>query len=371
MSGRGLTVGGRIDRYVARLFLTSFATALLIVVGLFLVFDVATNLDSFVEPLKDGTKMPGSLIVRYYVLTIPFLYLQAGPFVTLLAGMFTVSKLLKHNETTAALAAGVSARRLLAPVVVGAVLAAAGMFALRETLASTLANDRERVLYVLENKQTDQVYTGVHMRTLNGSVVTLSEFRPRTGKPPVAEARGLSVISSVSQLWQINADRAVFVRKSDGSASWQLEKGVRKDFAGEQPVDELEGFDFTPDLVLTYCRAAGPAHVLDLSYSEARELAQRSPDDRLYQMVLQYHVTFPLGNIVLVLIGLPLLMHHERRRGARNLAAGSCLCILYFAADFVFRKLGMENALEPKMAAWMPILVFGSLGIVLFDSMKS
>src|SRR5439155_22585856 len=173
---------------------------------------------------------------RYYVLTIPFLYLQVGPFVTLVAGMFTVSKLLKHNETTAALAAGVSARRLLAPVVIGAALAAAGMFALRETLATTLAKQRDKVFYVLDKKQLDQVYTGVHIRSLDGSVVTLSEFRPATGNPPVPEARGLTVIPlALSQSWRIDADRAVFVRKSDGTTGWQLENGTRQDVAGRQP----------------------------------------------------------------------------------------------------------------------------------------
>jgi lipopolysaccharide export LptBFGC system permease protein LptF len=47
------------------------------------------------------------------------------------------------------------------------------------------------------------------------------------------------------------------------------------------------------------------------------------------------------------------------------------LCILYFAADLVFRNLGLQASLDPRFAAWMPILIFGSLGIVLFDSLRT
>ena len=159
-------------------------------------------------------------------------------------------------------------------------------------------------------------------------------------------------------------DAAAQTLYKDASVAFLLEKGRRLTFK-DADVEALHAFH--------------EARAIEPDSKEVRawidktntKLARRNPDDRSYQMVLQYHVTFPLGNVVLVLIGLPLLMHHERRRGARNLAAGSCLCILYFATDFVFRKLGLENALEPKMAAWMPILVFGSLGIVLFDSMKT
>jgi lipopolysaccharide export LptBFGC system permease protein LptF len=47
------------------------------------------------------------------------------------------------------------------------------------------------------------------------------------------------------------------------------------------------------------------------------------------------------------------------------------LCIGFFAADLVFRNLGLQATLDPRIAAWMPVLLFGSLGIVLYDSMRT
>jgi lipopolysaccharide export LptBFGC system permease protein LptF len=45
--------------------------------------------------------------------------------------------------------------------------------------------------------------------------------------------------------------------------------------------------------------------------------------------------------------------------------------VFYFAADFFFRNLGLGGNLDPRLASWLPILFFGSLGLVMFDSMRT
>jgi lipopolysaccharide export LptBFGC system permease protein LptF len=355
--------------YVARLFLTSYATALFVVVGLHFVLDFTSHIDEFLEPMKDGTPKPTVLIVRYYLLTLPYLFLQVGPFVTLVASLFTVSKLLKHQETIAALSAGISAHRLLAPVVVLAIGAGAAMFQMRESLAWGITAKREALHYILDKGAWDQVYEHLFLKDLSGSFVHLEEFRPLAGNPPHPEVKGLhATLNSLSQWVQVEADRATYVDDGGGGA-WHLENGVRREVTGDTPVDVLEGFEFTPELALTFARAKNAA--LELSYAETREMARRDPDNVVYQTLLQYHVTFPLANLVLVLVGVPLLMRYERRRVVASLAAACMLCILFFATDLVFRNLGLQASLDPRIAAWMPVLIFGSLGIVLFDSMRT
>lgn len=369
MNRKHLKFAGTLDRYVGALFVTSYATALLVVVGLFLVLDLASNVDEYLEPFKDGTPKPTVLIVRYYVLHLPFLYLQVAPFVTLVASLFTVSKLLKHNEVVAGLAAGVSAQRLLAPVVLLAGAVAVGVFGLREAISGPLGQKRDALHDQLRKNNPEQVYTNLFLKDLNGSNVHLEEFRPATGDPPYAEVRGFSAyLPSSQKIVTIQAARAVFVRRGEGTG-WRLEHGVRTEVTGSRPVEMLEGFDFTPSLALTFARAQEMP--LELSYGQVRDLARRDPDNVVYQTLLQYHVTFPLGNLVLVLVGVPLLMRHERRGGVASLAAACLLCITFFAADLVFRNLGMQAALDPRMAVWLPVILFGSLGIVLYDGMRT
>jgi len=373
-----LKIGGRLDRYVGSLFLGGYATAFLLVVGLFLILSMASNLDDYLEPWPDGSRVPTVILLRYYALTVPFVFLQLAPFVTLVAGMFTVTRLLRHQEAVASLAAGISAHRLLAPVFLGGFLVTAGMFGMREFMSAPLfkgasvANKRDALLFVLEEQSFERVYENLWLRDLEGSVVHLQEFRPATGDPPVAEARGIEATVNRSSEWiTIAADRAVYVQR-DGHPDWMLEGGQRREIQGNQTVRDvtwLDEFPFTPELALSFHRARERPH--ELSFEEARQLARRDPDSVVYQTLLQYHLTFPLANLVLLLVGLPMLMRYERGRGTEGLALGCLLCVFYFAADFVFRNLGFGGNLDPKLAAWLPVLFFGSLGLVLFDSMRT
>lgn len=369
---RRLAIGGILDRYVGGVFLSSYATALLVVVGLVFVMDVASNLERYMRPWEDGSEPPALYLVRYYVLNIPFLFLQSAPFVTLAAGLFTVAKLLKHNEIAAGMAAGLSARRITASIFLGGVLAAFGSFWLREWVSAQVLPQRDAVRFVLEEQSYDRVYENVWLRNLDGSVLRLGEFRPAVGNPPRAEVRELEASLRVGAgIVRVEAERAVWVER-DGKLGWWLQKGVRKEIGErkeERAVDWLEGFDLTPELALTFHRARN--NPLELSFFEAVTLARRDPDNVVYQTLMQYYLTFALANVVLLLVGLPLLMRHERGRGLEGLAASLLLCVFFFGADFICRNLGIQGALDPLLASWAPVLVFGSLGVVLYDSMRT
>jgi lipopolysaccharide export system permease protein len=369
---RWLKCGGRLDRYVATLFLSSYATAFFVLVGLFLILDMAANLDEYVETWPGGGSAPILLIARYYLLNIPFQFLQVAPFITLVAGLFTASKLMKNSEVTAALAAGVSVQRLLTPVFVGAIVCGLLMLELRETLSSTLARQRDTAKYVLTHQQYDEVYSELWLRDLNGSVVHLKDYRPSAGDARVPEVRGLeATLRSAAQWSSTSASRAVYEERG-GRTAWWLEDGLRREVLGvdvKRAVDRLEGFEFGPELALSYHRAR--ENPLELSFGEARELARRDPDNVVYRTLLQYHLTFPLANLVLLLVGLPIMMRQTRGQGVEGVAAGCLLCIFYFATDFVMTNLGLQGAIDPYLAAWLPILTFGSLGLAMFESMDT
>jgi lipopolysaccharide export LptBFGC system permease protein LptF len=170
----------------------------------------------------------------------------------------------------------------------------------------------------------------------------------------------------------IRADRAVWREREDGVRAWRLENGRREDvgtFQEQHAIEWLEVIDFTPHDVLVAQK--GREREMELSFSETLELAARDPDDMRYQTLLQYHLTFPLANLVLLLVALPFLMGRERGHGAEGLVAGCLMCVLYFCIDFVTRALGMDGTLSPLMASWLPVLLFGSLGAALVHSMRS
>ena len=367
----GLLVGGNLDRYVGGLFLAAYATSLTLVVGLVVVLDVASNLQWF-EEWEDGSRVGLMTVVRYYLLQSPFLYLQVAPLVTVIAGMFTISKLVKHRENVAAKAAGISSRRVIAPVLLGGVVAAATMFGLREVATERLGFMRDTLYDVLENQRTERVLEDIWFRDLGGNVVRLREFRPAGGQPPVAEVRGLqATYEQAGVLKTIRAERAVWTALEDGPG-WLLYGGILKeteDQSRTRSIDVLEGVQFTPlDILIS---VKGELRPMELSYAELGQLARRDPDNVSFQTLLQYHLTFPLANLVLLMVAVPWMLGRERGKRLEGLVLGCLFCVFYFCVEFFTRALGMDGDLSPMMASWLPVLIFGSLGIVLVEALRT
>jgi lipopolysaccharide export LptBFGC system permease protein LptF len=359
---------GRLDRYVVAHFVGSYGTALFLVVGLYLVLDMANNAGQFLSS-EDGQGSPSrGVIMRYYLMQVPFLFLQVAPFVTLLAGLFTVNRLLKKNEVTAVLAAGVSVRRLLLPIFLLGCVLSIGMFVLRETLVETLADQRDRLHWKLTEGDQPRVYSNVVVHDLRGSLVFLERFWPGESEDSAPRAQGVvAIVAEADDYVRLDAESATW-----NGEGWDLVAGQRQvlgNTAATEDVSTLSDFDMDPGLALTYRRAR--AEPLELSFAEVERLIRREPDDTAFRTLWHYHLTFPLANLILLLVGLPLLFHYERGQGSERLMVGGILCVFYFAADFVFRNLGINGGLSPLLAAWTPVLAFGSLGLALFEGLRS
>lgn len=374
MNKRFLLPGGRLDRYVLMLFGASYSVAFFLVVGLFLIINLAGNLDEYFEPGEDGTAPSGALIAKYYLYNTPFIYLQVAPFVTMIAGLFTASKLVRNNEVVAALGAGISAQRLIAPILVGGLALAAAMFGLREFATESIGFRRDLALDRIVERREVPVYTEIWVvdpHAHGSNIVQVERFMTGGSNGAGARVDGLvATIKREDRLLTVSADVAIW---SDSQQRWILEgaelkvvEGPEEDATAE---DVLADVRFTPRDVHTIWK--GQSRPLDLSFRETTDLWRRDPDNSQLQTLVEYHKTFPLANVFLLLVALPFLVRHERGRQIEKVALGFVLCVFYFAADFITRSLGMQGNLSPLMASWLPVLFFGSLGVVFFSSMKS
>lgn len=365
----GLVLGGRLDRYVLSLFLGSYAVALLIVVGLFLIMNLARNLDEFLQPDETGVVPAGTLVLEYYVYEMPFLYLQVAPLVTLLAGLFSLTKLLRHNEVVAVLGAGISSHRLLLPMFVCAGVLALSMLGTREWFNERIGDRRDRLEDRLTEHRSVPESENLWIKDADGHPVRLGRWVD--GTPPTIEGvEAWRLTFAPEKRWLLTeAERAVW---DPFAGQWDLSGGSRQDIdhleRHPEPVEVIPAEAFTPGDVRRAVKSR--SRPLDLSFGEVRSLVGRDPDDIQLRTLLHHHLTFPLGHLVLPLVGLPLLLRRERAR-MEGLVGGFLFCVVYFGADFLCRSLGMRGVLTPLLAAWLPVLFFGSLGVVLFGSMRS
>ncbi|MEM7231464.1 MAG: LptF/LptG family permease, partial [Planctomycetota bacterium] len=114
---------------------------------------------------------------------------------------------------------------------------------------------------------------------------------------------------------------------------------------------------------------------LDISYLSWHELKtqfRRQPYHRHLAVKLHLHFAFPLAHILLLLLAVPIVLKSE----SRSVIVGVALTLLIGASFYFLSSLCMSIAQDslyfsPILAAWLPIMLFGALGITVFDHLPT
>jgi len=79
---------------------------------------------------------------------------------------------------------------------------------------------------------------------------------------------------------------------------------------------------------------------------------------------LNLKVSFPFANLIILLFSVPLVSTSSRSKG-RGLIFGMGLlvCFMYLSTLRICQSLGYNEVLSPLVAAWLPNVVFASIGI--------
>ena len=110
-----------LDRYLLRQFVQTFLICFLSLTGLYVVIDGFANLEEFID---FGRKQGGLLKVmgEYYAYRSLSFFDTMSPILSLIAAMFTVTWIQRHNELTAIEAAGIPKSRVIRPVIGAAIV---------------------------------------------------------------------------------------------------------------------------------------------------------------------------------------------------------------------------------------------------------
>jgi lipopolysaccharide export system permease protein len=364
-----------LDRVLIRAYLKAYLVCLVSLLGLYIVVDLFTNLEDFTDSdhhrgLMDVLQHIGT----YYGYKVSQIFDRLCEAIVLLAAMFTVAWMQRHNEVLPLLSAGVSVRRVVRPVLLAACLLLGLSVANQELIIPRigrfLVTDRddpmaEKPLTVQGAFEPNEIhiegdfgYPTEHAvkrfrctlpERVAGGLLHLTAKEARYF-PPGATPRGggwLLTDTSPPELDMTNPPLREVVEFLDPG----------KYFLRVQEVD----FD-----VLTRNRTwfnlASTTHIRD-------ELA-KPESTRLAAMAVLFHtrLTRPVLGVILVLLGLSVILRDQNRNVF--ISAGLCLllCGLFFAATFACKHLGDHEYLSPALAAWLPVLTFGPLSLVLFDA---
>ena len=105
-----------IDKYIIKKFIGTYFFAILLIIGIVIIFDISEKIDDFVDksaPLKE-------IIFNYYSNFIPYFMNMFSPMFVFIAVIFFTSKLAANSEIIAILAGGISFKRMMYPYMISA-----------------------------------------------------------------------------------------------------------------------------------------------------------------------------------------------------------------------------------------------------------
>lgn len=153
-----------LDRYIFRQFTTTFVLLLVALPFLFLITDLTDQLDNYL-----ARNVPPRAVALSYLYFIPQLVFWGFPIAALIATVFTIGNMTRHQEITAAKAGGVSFYRMAMPIILFSMVLSAGAVALGELVP--VANQKRAEALRERESGTAPFRANVVFRTEDGGTL--------------------------------------------------------------------------------------------------------------------------------------------------------------------------------------------------------
>jgi len=353
-------------RYIARKFWPPFLFGM----G---VFAVLVFLADMFEKLKyiTRTEAPVSVILKYFLLVIPFWTLVIVPVATLLGALFVVSGLIKSGEWIAAVASGYSPRQVVAPILACAVIVAAGNAVLQEYVSPILHYKSEKVLQrdIRQDSEWDnKVRENVVIKAGDGVMLYISRYESGPGlmRRPIA-----NISKDGKTKFQIDAAKAVWDKDVE---RWVFYDGVLREMTGVDSVKEKVFGRYVSDISIT------PGDVIvekvwpeDLTMRDVsariKSLGRTGSPDYRERTYLHAKLAAPFASLVICMLGIPFGIIVRRGGKLVHFASAMVITFVFWWVISMCQSAGEAGMISPLLAAWGPVAVFG--GGALFGMKKA
>lgn len=374
-----------LDRYIAKNFLTGYAISFLVLMGLRIIIDLFVQLDEFVKHDDLGIQAVIRNIVTYYGLQATLYFRDITGVITVVAAAFSLGKMSRNNELVAMIASGVSAKRIVGPILVLAIFFTGLAVADQELLIPRLSDRLVRSHGDIPGQESYAVW---FITDGSGSLICSRRYDVGTATfhlPTIITRR--HDLPDRPGIWEvtgrISADAMTY---NEQTGHWDLTNGQ---FA-EVPSGELAQVDswqepqpvasyYAPDLLprdIPVRQRSGFTSLLSSRQLSALA-AQKTGVKDMAQLLSQKHfrITDPIINLTMLMVSLPVLICRDPRAMKSAILVSFSLTASCYVFTFICKMLAAEvtlaNRVMPELWAWLPVFVFLPIAFIELDSMQT
>jgi lipopolysaccharide export system permease protein len=382
-----------LDRQRYWAFFKAYVICFIALVGLYVVIDAFSNLDEFAKR-ADGAAEMFQVMGRFYLVHMTQFYDRLCGVIGMMAAIFTVTWMQRNNELLAMLAAGISTQRVIRPVWISAIIVSLLAVLNQELVIPPLAeelqkshdDDGERKVLVYGRYDSDGIY--IHGREADRATRT------------VLSLNATLPVTVFGAIHELDAKQAQHIPEDHPRAplkgGWLLrgahlnppvpDKELREGRIVR--VADLEGF---PRPFGDQVKLEGASYFLRTrlsfeavtrnrqwyQYANTVDLIRglddptNEPEKLEMAVFLHSRILRPCLALNLMFLSLPLVLGGFGRNMFVNLGLSLGTSALFYGACFLSQYLGDDAVVSPELAAWAPLIGFGSLAVARWDTIRT
>lgn len=352
----------KLDLYIFKRFISTFFVALLLIIGIVIIFDISEKINYFVEneaPL-------GAIIFDYYLNFIPYFINMFSPLFVFLTVIFFTSLMAANSEIIAILSGGVSYHRMMVPYIAAAALIAVlslglNLYVIPKANVERLAFEAKYI-----KRHNDYKHSNIHYQIAPGQFVYVKHY---SGWNKTAYDMTIETVRDNKLVSKVHAEMAVW---DTVKCSWRLKEFYVRDFSEGLGDRVRTGYLKDTVIALTeedFYRNDKTVERLDVvQLNELIDVQKMRGDPNIIYAQIEKHTRYalPFSAFILTIIGVTLSSRKRRGGIGWNIAIGIALSFSYilflrFSQMFVF-----SGTLPPAVALWLPNVLYAIIAAGLY-----
>ena len=362
-----------LDKYVVTNFLIGYVVAFCVLIGLTIMIDLFVNLDEFAEQTEYGIFAVVWNIFSYYGTHSTLYFRDFAGMITVVAAVFSLGKMVRHNELVAVMASGISLKRVIAPIILLALLLTGLLVIDQEIIIPRLADKLVRRHDTMVGQETYDVW---FISDGRGSLICSRRFDVETStlhSPTILMRSKILDSSRWAVTGWISAEEAVY---NVETGRWDLTNGRFNRVGSDESDQRLDSFpsDITPKDIPVRRHAL---HKTLLSSWQLAALAKQGTKIKDFAQLhgqKHFRITDPIINLVMLMISLPILVCRDPKSMKSAIFFSFAMTGGCFITTFVCKLLTTEyvfHRVMPELWAWLPVFIFLPIAFIQLDSMKT
>ncbi len=364
-----------LDKYIIRKFLSTFFFMLGVIMLLAMVFDISERMSEFIQ----NKATVYQILVGYYLNFIVYYGNTFSPLIVFISVIWFTAKLAQDTEIIPMLNSGRPFIRFLRPYFIGATILMLFSLILNHFILPNSNRERldfeeryYRIGLVVDNYQAEypnREFVHYDQFIADGNLFSnfeILKFNKNDELIAYLKARN-AVVDSVTGKWHLMDyfERKVTPPKSAKNAIGEMELEFKDDVIHEGRTLDTN-FQFTLKDMAARDNIAEAMNYYELTAFISREKAKGNPSVPNFEIELYQRTSFPFATYVLTLIAVSVSSRKKRGGIGVNLAIGFIFVFIYIFAMKVTTVAAIKVGFPPMTAVWIPNVIFGLFGYVLY-----